>query len=876
MSPLVKANLGVALFCCASTVAPWAAWAGEPTTVRVAASERYQASRAFRFGFGGGYRDLWGAKVNLPLVDLRTGGGLRPVARFGGLQTAVLAFQSADGRKFTFRGTDKDPSAVLPPALRKTALSEFVRDQTAAQHPGGPVVTSVLSQAAGLLTIRERLMVMPDDPSLGKYRKEFAGMVGSFYAYPGSKTDRYVGFHGATEIISHEELYRRLRAGHVDQVDREAFLRARLFDLMVGDFDRHRKQWRWAKLPGNPKWQPIPEDRDQAFVRYDGFVQRVGAILLPILQCYGEDYPSIHGLTVHGWEQDRWLLPGLSWPAWKAIAKDIKKRVSNRVIDAAVGSLPPEYVKLDGKRLTRDLRGRRNKLLDAARKFYEHLASSVDIQGTDAAEDVLVEWTADNKMSVQVRAPTAPASSPPLFTRRFDPDDTDEVRLYLRGGADQVFVKGSDAGAITLRVIAGKGPPKRLHDETGCVELYDQHQVTLVSSDSGTRVITEPYTPPASSSGFVDVDGVPPRDWGRSFLPYPLVSIGRDKGLVIGAALSIKEYGFRKHPWSRKHNVSAAFSTGALLPIVRYRGQFRPQNSEHVGHLLASYSGITLTRFYGVGNETSGEADSSYYRVRHQLIEVRPGYTFNLMDHQLRVSIDANATLSSVFDGSGLINVLKPYGSESFGHVGVSLSVVADTRASLFDDGEVLRLPMGHANPAAGYPTSGILFELFAKVSPPVWDVDQVWGSVFGSLSGHLATSDGRFSFAARVGGQYTFGKTPFFALAFIGGGGGPSVGGASRGLQPQRYAGKAAVFGNLDLKLYLADFNLIVPFQFGLLAFADVGRVFVTGDRSEKWHPSGGGGVWFAPLARTNAISLSFAGAEENFEFYLRGGFFY
>jgi len=331
-------------------------------TVRVAASERYQANRVHRFALGGGYRDLWEAEIELPVLDLATeAGGLTPTARFGGLQTAVLGFVNPEGRAFTFRGTDKDPSAVLHPEFHDTVVMALVQDQMAAQHPGGPIATSIISQAAGVLTIHERMVVMPDDPALGEFREEFAGMVGAFFEFPMPASGDRPGFHGATEIIDHEELYERLAKGHEDRVAADAFLRARLLDILIGDFDRHRKQWRWARFPGDRRWQPIPEDRDMAFFRYEGVGPRVAYLYVPILQSYGPEYPFMKGLTLHGWEQDRWLLPALSWEDWERIATDVQSRVTDETIDAAVAALPPEYQELDGERLRHDLRGRRDR-----------------------------------------------------------------------------------------------------------------------------------------------------------------------------------------------------------------------------------------------------------------------------------------------------------------------------------------------------------------------------------------------------------------------------------------------------------------------------------------------------------------------------------
>ena len=61
-------------------------------------------------------------------------------------------------------------------------------------------------------------------------------------------------------------------------------------------------------------------------------------------------------------------------------------------------------------------------------------------------------------------------------------------------------------------------------------------------------------------------------------------------------------------------------------------------------------------------------------------------------------------------------------------------------------------------------------------------------------------------------------------------------------------------------MRLFLVRVNLLVPCDLGLNAFADAGRVFIRGDSSDDWHPSGGGGVWIAPLERTNTVTFSVA----------------
>jgi len=863
--------------------------AGEEKVVRVAASERYHAARLHRFTFGGGYRDLWEAEIELPVLDLAVmGGGLVPTGRFGGLQTAVLGLKGPDGRAYTFRGTDKDPSTMLDEDLLDTVIQTMVQDQMAAQNPGAPPVVSLLAEAAGLLAIQERLMVMPDDPVLGEYREEFAGMVGAFYEFPTAETASHPGFHGATEIIDHKELYERLEQGG-ESVDAEAFLRARLFDILIGDFDRHRKQWRWAKLPNDPRWKPIPEDRDMAFVRYDGAGIRAASLYFPILQNFGPKYPAISGLTLHGWEQDRWLLPALSWEQWDAIARDIQSRISNRVIDLALGTLPIEYAALEHERMRSALRARRDTLHEAARSYYEHLAGQVDVQTSNAAETI--EVTRDAEGGTKVEVSIGAAGTTPIFSRRFSPRETREVRIYLRDGDDRVRVTGSPgclrlSGCVRLRVIAGLGKKTLDDSQSGGTHVYDEHESMDVVEGTLTRVHHSPYEPPAPDSGFVDVDDVPPRDWGSEIFPVPVFGYERDVGVFIGAGAIYKRYAFRKHPWSSRFALSGGWATEANEPRIKFDSSFR---LERTTNLLLNfdilYSGMEVLRWYGFGNETGDNENDSFYRVRNRLYYAAPSFTLAFDEDRLKLGTGMYIGNSKTKDGNRFINVDDPYGGGDFGLMSFFVNGRYDTRRLREQDVSGMDLRF-HKNPAAGYPVSGYLVDLRADVSPPALDVVSTWGSVEGAASIYL-TGRGeeewgrwgwleRFTLALRAGGRATFGKVPYFQAAFIGGGDFFTGHASVRGFRDQRFAGDHAFFNNNELRVFLFRNKLLVPCDIGLIGFADVGRVFVDGENSNKWHVGGGGGVWFAPLSRVNTISLSIANSEEETLFYMRMGFHY
>src|SRR4029077_12965067 len=121
------------------------------------------------------------------------------------------------------------------PELKDSIIAKLVNDQMAAQHPGSELIARGILDAVGVPCPDWRLVVLPDDPALGKFQKDFAGAIGVFAVYPQPAKGTVPGFDGATEIIDHNALYKRLEAGEGDAADTQALLRARLVDIFMGD-----------------------------------------------------------------------------------------------------------------------------------------------------------------------------------------------------------------------------------------------------------------------------------------------------------------------------------------------------------------------------------------------------------------------------------------------------------------------------------------------------------------------------------------------------------------------------------------------------------------------------------------------------------------
>ena len=91
-------------------------------------------------------------------------------------------------------------------------------------------------------------------------------------------------------------------------------------------------------------------------------------------------------------------------------------------------------------------------------------------------------------------------------------------------------------------------------------------------------------------------------------------------------------------------------------------------------------------------------------------------------------------------------------------------------------------------------------------------------------------------------------------------------------GFRANRYLGKSTLYVSTELRYRL--FNLksyIIPGPVGLTGFYDLGRVWLDGEGSKRWHSAYGGGFYFVPYNKFMISgSVGFSGKENMFTFVL------
>lgn len=848
-------------------------------SVTVVAGEKYAAGDLHEFFFGDGYRDLWTTPIEVPVLDMDiVAGGLEAEFRVGGLQTLGLAISGADGRSYTFRGVDKDPTEILPPELLGTPFEDIVQDQISASFPGAALVANPIARAAGIPQTAARLVVLPDSPRLGEFREEFAGTLGTFYEYPQPGEDGQPGTFGMVEIADGREMFDRITAGWDARIDARAYLRARLVDLLVGDWDRHVSQWRFARFPDRELWLAIPEDRDQAFSRYEGLIIEIARDREPKFDVFGPEYTPLEGLTWNARTVDRRLLAGLERDAYLEIAGELREALTDEALADAANRMPEPYRRLRGEELLRSLRARRDGLVAEAVRFYEFLARDADVRLSNSAEIVSVERHDDGGVTVAAWAVSpervgeacepAPATGEPVFRRRFLPGETDEVRLYLGAGADRVLASGPEADGPLVRVIGGADANALCHTPSRRTYTFG---LEPIDNGKGRRVAEDLWIPPGES---IERGGTPSeeqgpaaqayRDWGGTTYRIPWFGLEPGIGLFVGTGVVKEEFGFRGRPYAARHQIRAGLALGTLRPRVDYTGEFRLENRRTHFRVNALASGIEAVNFFGFGNETEGE-EEEFFRVLQRQLAFEPRIHLPVGEHGWVSTGPVVRYVTTDDDPARLIGQVLPYGIDSTGQVGWVTGISYNNREfpgtreiSATDD-------VRRRGPAAFGP--GVSLDVDARYYPRVWGLDDSYLSIEGVTQAWVHFGQFSPALGVRIGGKKNYGDAPYYDAAYLGRR-------ELRGLPMERFAGDTTVHGTVGMLLTLGELRIVVPGKVGVMMHAGAGRVWFEDEDSDRWHTSYGGGVWWAPWTMTNAVRLAFAQSDEGFAIYLLTGF--
>ncbi|HEU0111720.1 MAG TPA: BamA/TamA family outer membrane protein [Flavisolibacter sp.] len=813
-----------------------------PDSIIVAANKKLKGNGLKNLFMGKNYRQEWTTPVKVPVLDLgKEQGGLVPKKQGGGKQTRSLRVEDKNGKEWNLRSIQKFPDAAIPPDLRSPFAVDIVEDGISASYPFASLSTGVMADALDIPHLRRKLVFIPDDPRLERFRNTFKNTLAVLEEKEPENIEK---------SYNTDELVLRLAKDNDDHVDQRLVLKARLLDNFYMDLDRHEGQWNWAtRDTGKGKiYYPIPKDQDQAFYTNQGIIPWFAKKpnLVPELQGFRANTDNIKTFNRAARNFDRFFLNELDKETWNTQIDSFLLSMTDSVINTAMMRQPVEVRDYHAQEIANTLKARRNYFKKDMLKYYKFISKEVNIVGTNQKELFTIDKTEGGTTHVIINKIDKEGKiSSKIYDRVFDPSVTKELRIYGLEDNDSFVIKGGTS-PIKIRIIGGPGKDHFINEGSdGKLIVYD---VTFEENKFSGNV-----------TGLRQKLSADPRNnqYSRIFYKYNIFDPGLafaynvDDGLFLGGKFRYTSHGFRKEPFSTRHELAVGHALRTSSWFFRYEADLTRALGTNDLLLRAEVRApINVTNFFGYGNSTVKYTDEVLqYRTRYNIVNVSA-----LMRRQLqswmRVLIGPTFQYFKLpqdenegkFISNTSLNGLDPetlylpktyVGAEAMLDINSKNNQVIPTRGFLLDAG--IRHLIGLNNQSH-------------SVTRFKWDM-----SIFASF-----VPQSVYVFATRFGYYRNFGKFEFPQANYLGGTDN------LRGYRRNRFAGRTMFFNNSELRFKLGNFNTyLFPGSFGVLLFHDVGRVWMDNQKSEDWHNGYGGGLWIAPIQRF-VITASVAHSKE------------
>jgi hypothetical protein len=813
--------------------------------------------------WGKHYRDLYGKTVVAKSVDLDTlYGGLKPVLAGGGHQSLSLRLEDPEGKPYVMRGLKKSATRFLQAVafkdksldFRDTYVEDFLLDFYTTSHPYTPFATGALAENLGISHSNPKLFYVPKQTALGEFNASYGDALYMIEERPAKGFESLEDFGKPDAILSTEEVLANLHKDEKYKIDEKAYIRARLFDMLIGDWDRHHDQWRWGETQeeNHIVYKPIPKDHDQAFCKYDGALLTLIMKMPPLRhqQSFEDDISNVKWFNREPYPLDLAVLRNATQSDWQAEADFIKNNLSDAQIETAFANLPSEVQDGTLEEIKRNLKSRREKLSRYANRYYEVLRKTVLIVGTDKKDKFKIERLGDGQTKVQVyriKKDGDELISDHIYNRK----ETREIWIYGLDDDDVYEVSGSGDNPIKVRLIGGLNKDSYTVKEGRKVRIYDfKSKENEFNLSSGVRkVLTDKY-------GLNGYDYQKPKY--NAVSGYPAIGYNPDDGIKVGVLVSYAVNGFQRNPFSQKHTVKANYYFATQGYELAYEGIFPNNRSNWQFHFDAQITSPNFSyNFFGYGNETENhddDFDMDYNRVKTQTMRGAP-------------SMHWKGDLGAYFSAQAFFESTEVEESENrFINTGI-----VDDRVFRTQNFTGLNLTYGfenYDNPAN--PTLGMKFAIGAGYTFNLNDTKRQVPQLDAALGfSHRVLTTEKLVFATLLKSKILFSDDfEFYQMATIGGDS------DLRGFRKERFSGKQSFFQTSDLRFEIGKLkNGILPLNYGILGGFDYGRVWIDGEDSDKWHTSYGGGLWFSGIDTLTA-KLSYFQSSDGGRFAFGLGF--
>jgi len=807
--------------------------------------EELNHSSAFKALWGKHYRSDYTTPVKMKAVLLDTlYGGLTPVRRGGGHQTNSLRLEDKQGREYALRNAKKSAlrfiqyflfkTQYLGPDVADTYFIDLLQDYWTTANPYASLTVADLSDAIAIYHANPQLYYIPKQKALGEYNEDFGDAVYFIEEQARDGWGSFDGFGKHDKIIGTEDLIEKLERKDKVAINESLYIRSRLFDNVIGDFDRHHDQWRWTEEKrddGTLYYSPVPRDRDQAYSDFDGLIiAGITALNPPLrfMQRYDGNYGSVRWFNDAGDDVDRVVLKNDTEEDWVREARTIKEKLTESIVNNAFSKFPEGTDKDKEEKIKKALLERVDKIEDQSRLLYRYLKSRLMITGTNKEDWFVVTRKPDGITNIKGYRVQQGEKGTLFWDVDYNHSVTKEIWLYGLDDKDIFEVTGNGNHEISIKIIGGQNNDIYRIENRDNIKVYDQKSKPNTFEAPVAKVLSDDYD--LNTYDYMK---------GRRDLSQimPMLGFNPDGGLGIGAGYMYTKNSLRRNPFTAKHNIKGLFYTATSGVNLDYSGEFAHVFQNVNFGVKAGFTSPNFTyNFFGFGNNTPNYKDEGmdYNRVRVSTIYVAPSLIYRGYYGSEAVltvkyeNIDVEKTIDRFID-TAVVNS-ETFSGQNFYTAEGSYSY------NNFDN--------------SANPKKGIGFNITGGYKAN-FEESRSFGYLISELK--LTTKidkQGIFVYATKFKAKHLFNSEfEFYQAATIGDGDGP------RGFRQQRFSGRTAYYQNSDLRIALGKLaNGFIPISFGLYGGFDYGRVWVDDDSSRTWHTSQGGGLFFNLAGFTTA----------------------
>ncbi len=822
----------------------------------------YRSSFFKNLFIGKHYRDSWNQVIDVPILNMDTTfEGLTAYARGGGHQTTSVKMYGKNGYSYTFRSVNKDATRGLNSELKNSLIAWQLQDNISIQHPYGGLIVSELLDHTSILHARPVLYVLPQT-GLGELNR-YGGLLGTLEEHQKKSKKIKHAFANADKLLQSHQLNQKLYESYHHKIDAKEYGKARVFDLLIGDYGKHQDNWKWAgyKSDTGTIYSAIPRDRDLVFGRRDGLIpwltDRKWA--LESGENFGYKINDVKSLMWVARHPDRFLTNEMDKQDWLDASRYLQTQLTADVIHKAAKSLPLEIYNLSGKTIAEKLKARIKELDKYTLQYYKLLAKQVDITGTNKKEYFEVIRNEEQTVEVSIYSIKENTDTVKgkklLYKRTFYPNETKEIRLYGLSENDVFNITGTAKKSIPIIIVGGEGADI-ITDNSFVKGIGKQ---TKIYENSNNSILKLGHEAKRMNTWNNELYHFQPTafEYNR-YLPLFSMNYSPDNGFGTGVGvLFTKREKFGNLDYSAKHKFILELST-EQNNIFKYHSRFHHIFQKwdfNIGGLIANHH--DFANFFGIGNSTlknNSLARKGFYKTTYNSYSANTGlirefwkkssFSANVEFQHNAAQIDKNTIAFSDPDiNSPLI----------FGTIDNNILIGSVAFNIDFRDRKDL-------------PEKGIRI---------VGNYKNGWITTNNNSSYHIAKGFIEHYFTAylpspitlgiKAGGSMSNGKIPFYNLVYLGNGTN------LRGYKKNRFTGKSSAYLNSELRIQLANFSSsFIPIRMGLRGFYDTGRIFDTNDSSEKWHNGFGGGFFWVLLKEQFTLNLSIARSDDENHLFL------